>query len=109
MAYSAADVYVIPSLMDNLPNTVLESLMCGTPVIGFPVGGITDMVEHGVNGLLSKDISVTSLLEILKQFLTGKKVFDRTSIRNNALKNYALKVQADKYLELYHEIVERGT
>jgi glycosyltransferase involved in cell wall biosynthesis len=51
IVYSAADVFVIPSLMDNLPNTVLESLMCGTPVIGFSIGGITDMIQHGTNGL----------------------------------------------------------
>lgn len=105
MAYSAADVFVIPSLMDNLPNTVLESLMCGTPVIGFPVGGIPDMIKDGVNGLLTKEISVSSLLDTLKQFLNQEFVFDTDKIRNDAVMNYSLEKQADKYKELFNNIL----
>jgi glycosyltransferase involved in cell wall biosynthesis len=52
MMYSAADLFVIPSLQDNLPNTVLESMACGTPVVGFDVGGIPDMVRSGTTGQL---------------------------------------------------------
>lgn len=85
--YSAADVFVIPSLMDNLPNTVLESLLCGTPVIGFPVGGIPDMIQHEQNGLLTKDISVSSLVESLNEFLKDDVIFNRDQIRTNAKKN----------------------
>ncbi|HMX39038.1 MAG TPA: glycosyltransferase, partial [Saprospiraceae bacterium] len=44
--YGAADVFVTPSLADNLPNTVMESLACGTPVVGFRTGGIPEMVGH---------------------------------------------------------------
>ena len=48
--YSTADVFIIPSMEDNLPNTVMESLSCGTPVVGFNTGGIPEMVEDGKNG-----------------------------------------------------------
>lgn len=54
MAYNAADVFVTPSLADNLPNTVLESLHCGTPVVAFGIGGIVDMIKHQENGYLAK-------------------------------------------------------
>ena len=50
--YNAADFFVIPSIEDNLPNTVLESLACGTPVLGFNIGGIPDMVINNKSGLL---------------------------------------------------------
>jgi glycosyltransferase involved in cell wall biosynthesis len=50
--YNLADYYIIPSIEDNLPNTVSESLMCGTPVIGFEIGGIKEMICHGENGFL---------------------------------------------------------
>ncbi|WP_417854999.1 glycosyltransferase [Xanthomarina gelatinilytica] len=106
MVYSAADVFVIPSLMDNLPNTVLESLMCGTPVIGFPVGGITDMVQDGDNGLLTKTITSTALLDSIQMFLESMDTFNRERIRENALKKYDLKVQADAYIKLFKTILK---
>ncbi len=107
-AYSAADVFVIPSIMDNLPNTVLESLMCGTPVIGFPVGGIPDMIQDGVNGLLTNEISVISLVETLTEFLNISKKFDRNKIRKDAIEKYDQKIQAKKYIDLFQKI-ESGT
>ena len=51
--YNAADVFVIPSLEDNLPNTVSEALLCGTAVSGMRIGGIQEMVRDGANGYLS--------------------------------------------------------
>ncbi|MBB05372.1 MAG: hypothetical protein CML03_07615 [Pseudooceanicola sp.] len=107
IAFSAADVFVIPSLMDNLPNTVLESLMCGTPVIGFPVGGILDMVAHGKNGLLAKEVSVDALLESLNIFLNNIEHFDRKVIRTEAIKKYDLKVQTKAYLTLFENILDK--
>ena len=54
MAYSVADVFVLPSLEDNLPNTVIEAMACGVPVVGFDIGGMPDMVDHKKGRLLSK-------------------------------------------------------
>ncbi|MBK8967765.1 MAG: glycosyltransferase family 4 protein [Lewinellaceae bacterium] len=53
LIYGAADIFAIPSLEDNLPNTVLEALACGTPVVGFETGGIPQMVEHQVQGYIA--------------------------------------------------------
>ncbi|WP_026753228.1 glycosyltransferase [Sediminibacter sp. Hel_I_10] len=105
LAFSAADVFVIPSLMDNLPNTVLESLMCGTPVIGFPIGGMPDMIEHGVNGLLTKTVDAPSLSETLNEFLESIEAFDKTDIRSRALLKYSLNIQATNYMNLFHDII----
>jgi len=52
-AYRAADVFVLPSLEDNLPNTVLESMACGTPVAAFRIGGISEMVQDPDTGALA--------------------------------------------------------
>jgi glycosyltransferase involved in cell wall biosynthesis len=107
IAYSAADVFVIPSLMDNLPNTVLESIMCGTPVVGFPVGGIKDMIEDGVNGLLTKDISVASLVEALTLFLRTSGNYNCLDIRKRALKKYSQNVQSKHYINLFESIYNK--
>lgn len=54
LVYNATDVFVVPSLADNQPTTVMESMCCGTPVVGFDVGGIPDMIIHKENGYLAK-------------------------------------------------------
>lgn len=51
--YNAADVFIAPSLADNLPYTVFEALSCGTPVVAFDIGGIPDMIKHKKNGYLA--------------------------------------------------------
>jgi glycosyltransferase involved in cell wall biosynthesis len=53
LVYNAANVFIVPSLADNQPTTVQESLCCGTPVVGFNVGGIPDMISHKQNGYLA--------------------------------------------------------
>ena len=54
LVYNAADIFVAPSLAENLPYTIYESLSCGTPVVAFDVGGIADMIDHERNGYLAK-------------------------------------------------------
>ena len=52
--YRAVDLFVTPSLEDNLPNTIMEAMACGTPCVGFNVGGIPEMIDHEVNGYLAR-------------------------------------------------------
>lgn len=54
LVYNASDVFVAPSLADNLPTTIIESMCCGTPVVGFDIGGIPDIIIHRENGYLAK-------------------------------------------------------
>lgn len=63
LAYSAADVFVAPSLQENLANTVMESLACGTPVAAFRIGGMPDMIIDGVNGYMAELGDIQALSE----------------------------------------------
>ena len=102
MAYNAADIFVIPSLEDNLPNTVLESLCCGTPVVGFKIGGISDMIIHKTNGILVNEISTKSLGDGIKIALNME--FDSNKISQDAQEKYTHKVQAQRYKDLYKNL-----
>jgi len=105
LIYSAADVFVVPSTEDNFPNTVLESLACGTPVIGFDIGGVNEQIEHKKNGILCPKIEPlalkASILELFK-----KDEFDRSKISKDAKEKYALKVQAERIKAVYNSILE---
>jgi glycosyltransferase involved in cell wall biosynthesis len=97
--YAAADLFVIPSIEDNLPNTVVESLCCGTPVVGFNIGGIPDMVTHGVNGLIANQIDA---IHLRKQILNALEMhWDTENISHQAHRKYALNVQSTSYLQLF--------
>jgi glycosyltransferase involved in cell wall biosynthesis len=71
-AYNAMDVFVVSSIADNLPTTVLESLTCGTPVVGFKTGGIPEMVVHKKNGYLAEKNDVTDLCNGIKYCVENK-------------------------------------
>ena len=105
--YSLADVFVLPSLEDNLPNTVLEAMACGTPVVGFDTGGIPDMIYHRVNGFLARPRDVASLAEGIDWCLSR---CDRHKIgqvcREWVLDRYSLSAQSTAYATLYNELSE---
>jgi len=52
--YNASDVFVTPSLQENLPNTIMEAMACGTPCVGFDIGGIPEMIDHRINGYVAE-------------------------------------------------------
>jgi hypothetical protein len=105
-AYCAADLTIVPSLEDNLPNMLLESMSCGTPVIAFDSGGIPDAVVHGRTGLLVPQGDIRGLGDAILDLLqdTRKRSFMSESCRKYAVEQYSLPVQASKYLQLYKEL-----
>ncbi len=107
--YAAADVFVLPSTQENLPNTMMESLACGTPVVAFNVGGIPEMVEHQVNGYLAKAFDTDEFASGIKWVLEDPERFLRLgkAAREKVVKEYAIEVQAGRYLNLYEEILEK--
>ncbi len=106
LAYSAADVFVAPSVQDNLPNTVLESLACGTPVVAFELGGFVDMIDHLETGYLAEPLSRQGLARGIDWCIQNPDR-NRTLSRNCRTKaetSYALHTQARRYAELYQSL-----
>ncbi|MFZ2322421.1 MAG: glycosyltransferase family 4 protein [Ignavibacteriaceae bacterium] len=107
MAYNAADVYVAPSLEDNLPNTVMEAMACGVPVVAYNVGGIPDMINNGDNGILAELKSAEELAKGIYLILSDAVLHKRFGIsaREKVLNNFNQKLVAEKYLEVYKSIL----
>ncbi|MCY7350063.1 MAG: glycosyltransferase family 4 protein [Cytophagaceae bacterium] len=107
-AYSAADVFVTPSLEENLPNTIMEAMACGTPAIGFDVGGIPEMITHRQTGYLARYRAADDLAEGMRWTLEQSPEA-YAQLANNArqyvLANYAGAVVAGRYLSLYESIL----
>jgi glycosyltransferase involved in cell wall biosynthesis len=109
--YVAADVFVLPSIQENLPNTIMESLACGTPVVAFDVGGVGEMVEHKKNGYLVKALDTTDLAEAIEWVLGDQKRLTSLGIaaREKAVSEYSIELQTKRYLDLYQEITGKST
>lgn len=103
--YAAADAYVLTSRQDNLPNTIMEAMASGTPVLATPVGGIPEMIAHMHNGYLMRDLSpeacVDGILFLMKQAATL-----RPLARQWVEKHYAEAIVARQYAELYEELLQ---
>lgn len=109
--YAALDVFICPSKQDNLPNTVLEALACGRPIIGSDIGGIPDMVQPGVTGWLtksedSKDLQA-NITKVFKLWEEDKLNSLSEEIRSTAEKRYSLYKQASSYIELYRNLAPK--
>ncbi|MBF2085622.1 glycosyltransferase family 4 protein [Thermoleptolyngbya sp. C42_A2020_037] len=105
--YAAADVFVLPSLEDNLPNTMLEAMSCGTPVLAFNVGGIPDVVVPGKTGWLVPEKDIDQLAEALLQIALHPETARSmgADCRHLMEDQFSLLVQATRYLALYQDLL----
>ncbi len=107
LAYSAADVYVLPTLADNQPLTVLESLASGTPVVAFNTGGLPEMITHLQTGYLARYKDPTDLSAGIHTILDNADLREgmRQKCRATAVEKYDLDAQASRYVELYERAI----
>jgi glycosyltransferase involved in cell wall biosynthesis len=102
--YNAADLTVLPSLADNLPNTLLESLACGTPVCALALGGMADIVTPDV-GSLAPEPTPEALARELEKLLENPP--DRAVCRARAEERWDIVRQVQRYGQLLRELMER--
>jgi len=108
LLYAVADIMVVPSRQDNLPGTALESLACGTPVVAFDIGGLSDIVAHQKNGWLSPAFDTKDMAEGIKWILEDEKRYQELShtAREMAVKRYNPESIATQYLEVYKQVLK---
>jgi glycosyltransferase involved in cell wall biosynthesis len=106
IAYNASDVFILPSLEDNLPNVMLESLACGVPVISFPNGGMLDFIETGKNGILTENATSESLKQSIEDFISEKYIFNSRAISEQAIQSFSQEKQAFAYQNVYNRLTQ---
>ncbi|MFD2874566.1 glycosyltransferase family 4 protein [Mucilaginibacter ximonensis] len=103
--YSLADVFVTPSLEDNLPNTVMEAMACGTPVVAFKTGGIPEMIDHQHNGYLATLKDRADMAKGLAEVLNGDIKQLSANARQKVLDDYTYEKIAEQYINVYQSLL----
>ena len=106
-AYSAADLFVIPSLQEIFGLTGLEAMACGTPVVGFAAGGITDYVRPGETGLLAKVGDSRDLAAKIKWMFDHPQARLRMGTLARAMveREFNQEIQTQRHIELYRSLL----
>jgi glycosyltransferase involved in cell wall biosynthesis len=102
--YNAADVFVLPSLSENLPNTIMEAMACGVPTVGFNVGGIPEEIDHQKNGYVATYRDAEDLAHGLHWVLfeADREQLSKAAI-NKVAHCYSQSAVALKYTEVYQQ------
>jgi glycosyltransferase involved in cell wall biosynthesis len=106
LVYAAADVFVAPSVYDNLPNTVMEAAACGIPSVGFNIGGMPDLIEHCSNGYLAKPYETEDLATGIAWVLENRDRHQQlcTRARQKVEQEFTSEIQARRYLSVFSEL-----
>jgi glycosyltransferase involved in cell wall biosynthesis len=107
VAYSAADLFVLPTRAESLPLVLQESMACGTPMVSFRVGGVPDVVRPGLTGYLAAPEDTTDLRAGIVQLLEDTRLRDHMSVscRAIAVDEYSLELQVDRYIQAYRDML----
>ncbi|MBD2676354.1 MULTISPECIES: glycosyltransferase family 4 protein [Nostoc] len=110
LLYSAADVFVLPSIQENLANTMVEAISCGTPCVAFRIGGMSDIIEHQKNGYLAQPYKLEDLAQGIAWVLENQERHQNLCVhaRKKAEKEFTITKQAHHYSSLFTNILESG-
>ena len=100
LIYQAADTYITTSLEENLPNTIMEAMACGTPCVGFEIGGIPEMIDHQKNGYVAKAFDTADFAHGILETIKNKESWGKLA-RVKVEEQYAEKIIVQKHLEVY--------
>lgn len=105
--YSSADITVIPSTIDNLPNMAVETLASGTPVVAFSAGGLPDLIKHEKTGYLAKPFNAKDMADGIELILKNQEYHRELSknAREYAVKIFSYDNIAKQYINLYEDIL----
>lgn len=107
--YNAADLFVIPSIEDNLPNTLLEAMACGLPAVAFDIGGNRDVIINGFNGYLCQPFKTDQLTTSITKLIEHPERLSKLAYnaRDTIEREFSNVLVANRHLDLYKEITNK--
>lgn len=107
--YRAADTFVLPSLSENLPNTIMEAMACGTPCIAFRVGGIPEEIDHQINGYIAEYKNSADLAHGIHWLLTqaNSEALSQAAVKK-VTQQYSQQVVAMRYIDIYNRLIGKN-
>ena len=109
LLYASADVFVAPSIQDNLPNTILEAMFSGTPCTAFDIGGIPDLIDHQQNGYLAQPFLPEDLAQGIHWILQDPQRCQQLAVqsRAKAVAEFNLATQTQQYLRVFNSLCSK--
>ena len=104
--YNIADVLIVPSTEDNLPNVMLEALCCGLPVVSFSNGGMNEIIKPGENGLLVEEQTPEAMISAVQEYFLHSSKYVKANISENSQSLFNASKQAKAYVEVYQELLK---
>ena len=103
--YSASDVFLLPSREDNLPNTMVESLCCGIPIISYANGGMRDVIKSEFSGMIVESQTSDAFANAIDEVLSDLSNYDNYAIAEEYSKMFAPAKQANDYISIYKSLI----
>ena len=106
---SAADIFILPSYSEGLPNVVLEAMACGLPVIATKVGGIPEAVEDGKSGILVDKKDVESLTGAIEYLIKSENTAKEMGINGRRIveNKFSWQRNAEEVIKIYEETISK--
>jgi len=104
--YNCADIFIAPSIEENLPNTALEAMACEIPVCGFNIGGMSDLIQNKQNGMLADQIEADALAESILYALEHSNDLGKNA-RETICTQFTQTLQTQAYIQLYNSLLKR--
>ncbi len=107
LLYAASDLHLAPSTEDNLPNTVIEAMACGTPTVAFRIGGMPDMIDHHQNGYIAEPFDIDDFASGIRWMLEDRNRLAglRSAARQKTERTYTQTLIAGKYRSIYTNLI----
>jgi glycosyltransferase involved in cell wall biosynthesis len=105
LIYNSLDIFVSPSLSETFGNTVAEAMACGTPVVGFKIGGVMDIIDHKINGYMAEPGIDGDLANGIRFLLSQSAGELRLECRKKIVTNFSRKIIFNQHIDLFNQIL----